>query len=138
MGGAVDFVSNTLFGTDAASEAAAQAGTIQAQALTEGTEEVARQFDVTQETLRPTIEAGDLARQQQQALLGLLGPTAQQQATQAISESPTQAFIRKRAQKNLLQNAAAIGGIGGGNVRSALGQQGAGFALQDTENQFRR
>jgi len=37
-----------------------------------------------------------------------------------------------------LRNQSAIGGIGGGNVRSALVEQGAGFAAQDYDQQLRR
>lgn len=62
----------------------------------------------------------------------------QRNALEALSQSPGQIFLRERAQKNLLRNAAAIGGLGGGNVRSALVQQGVGFAQQDLENQFAR
>lgn len=61
-----------------------------------------------------------------------------QEALGQIQESPGQQFIRKRAQRNLLQNASAIGGLGGGNVRTALVEQGAGFASQDLQNQFAR
>ncbi len=84
-------------------------------------------------------------------LAGLTAPTApaaagpqlsaaeqQQQAFAAFGESPGQRFIRERAQRNLLRNASAIGGLGGGNVRSALVQQGAGFAAQDFQNQLNR
>ena len=129
---------NVIFGADAAADASIDAANIQAQAAREGIEETRRQFDVTQGTLRPAIEAGDVARTQQQALLGLSGQDAQDKALAQMQESPAQAFIRKRAQKNLLQNAAAIGGLGGGNVRTALVEQGAGFASQDLENQFNR
>ena len=129
---------NLIFGSGDAAQAATDAAAIQAAALREGTEEVGRQFDITQESLRPTIEAGDTARTQQLALLGLSGQAAQDQALAQMQESPAQAFIRKRAQKNLLQNSAAIGGLGGGNVRTALVEQGAGFASQDLENQFNR
>jgi len=62
----------------------------------------------------------------------------QQQAFAAFNESPGQRFIRDRAQRNLTRNASAIGGLGGGNVRSALVEQGAGFAQQDFNNQFGR
>lgn len=63
---------------------------------------------------------------------------AQQAAIDSLVESPGQRFIRERAQKGLLANASAIGGLGGGNVRSGLVQQGAGFAQQDLENRFSR
>jgi len=49
-----------------------------------------------------------------------------------------QQFLRDRAQRNLLRSSAAIGGLGGGNVRSALVQQGVGFAQQDLQNRFGR
>ena len=62
----------------------------------------------------------------------------QRQAFEAFNESPGQKFMRDRAQKNLLRNSSAIGGLGGGNVRSALVEQGAGFAQQDFNNQFSR
>jgi len=127
-----------ITGSDDQADAALEAGRIQAAAADRGTEEISRQFDITREDLAPTIEAGNLARDQQTALLGLNGEEAQQGAIDQIAESPAQEFIRKRAQRNLVQNTAAIGGIGGGNVRTALVEQGAGFALQDTENQFNR
>jgi len=123
-------------GEEAAAAAATKAGRIQADAAQAGVAETRRQFDITQGTLAPTIEAGDLARQQQQALLGLSGHREQQAALTTLQESPAQRFLRARAQKNLLQNQAAIGGLGGGNVRSALVEQGAGFAAQDIGNQF--
>ena len=69
------------------------------------------------------------------------GPSAEEQQRQAFAsfnESPGQRFLRDRAQKNLLRNASAIGGLGGGNVRTALVEQGAGFAQQDFNNQFAR
>jgi hypothetical protein len=90
------------------------------------------------EQLDPFAEAGRGALSQQQALLGLSGQSEQDAAFNAFSESPGQRFIRERAQKSLLRNSSAIGGIGGGNIRSALVQQGAGFAAQDFGNQFNR
>ena len=88
--------------------------------------------------LLPFATGGKEAFAQQQALLGLGGQEAQDAAFNAFTESPGQRFIRERAQKSLTRNAAALGGIGGGNVRSALVEQGAGFAAQDFGNQFNR
>jgi hypothetical protein len=62
----------------------------------------------------------------------------QQSAFDQFNQSPGQQFLRDRAQKNLLRNSAAIGGLGGGNVRSALVEQAVGFAQQDFNNQFGR
>lgn len=119
----------------AAGSASAQrdATRAQVQGQEAGIAEQARQFDVTQQNLQPSLEAGNLAREQQLALLGLRGEEAFQGAT---SLSPGQQFLENRAQKNLLRNASAIGGLGGGNIRSALVEQGAGFGAAQLQNQF--
>ncbi|QDP63212.1 MAG: hypothetical protein Unbinned1520contig1002_10 [Prokaryotic dsDNA virus sp.] len=91
-----------------------------------------------QAQLSPFANAGVSALEQQQALLGMGTQEQQQQAFNQFSESPGQKFIRERAEKSLVRNSSVIGGLGGGNVRSALIKQGAGFAAQDFNNQFNR
>jgi len=115
-----------------------KAGKTEARAQEAGIAEQRRQFDVTQGNLLPFQEAGVEALGQQRALMGLGTPEEQQQAFAAFDESPGQKFMRDRAQRNLVRNSSAIGGLGGGNVRSALVEQGAGFAQQDFQNQFGR
>lgn len=127
-----------ITGVEAAQDAASQVAGIQAGGAARAEEGINRRFDITQENLRPFQEAGVGALGQQQALLGLSGQDAQNEAFAAFNESPGQKFIRERAQKNLVRNASAIGGLGGGNVRSALVEQGTGFAQQDFNNQFGR
>lgn len=121
-----------------AGKAAGRAADVQAQASREGVAEQRRQFDITQEQFAPFREAGLGALSQQQAMLGLSGEEAQQQAMAGLQESPAQQFLRGRAERSLLRNQAAIGGLGGGNIRTALQQQGVGFAQQDIQNQFNR
>ena len=125
-------------GVEGAQDAAKEAGRLQADASLAGIEEQRRQFDITQQNLQPFQEAGVSALQQQQALLGLSGADAQQQAFNQFTESPGQRFLRERQEKALLRNASAIGGLGGGNVRTALQEQAAGIAQQDFQNQFGR
>jgi hypothetical protein len=86
----------------------------------------------------PRIEAGQQATAQQQALLGLSGQDAQKAAYGGIQESAGQRFLRERQQRALVRNSSAMGGLGGGNVRTALQEQAAGFAMQDVDNQFNR
>ncbi len=117
-----------------AEEAAAE----QEEAFGQGIGEQRRQFDLLFGLSQPAIEAGDMARQQQLAILGLLGPEAQAAAQAQIQESPAQKFIRDRQQRALLRNSAATGQLGGGNIQTALQQQAAGFAQQDIQNQFNR
>lgn len=125
-------------GVEAGERAAIEAGNIQSEAALAGVAERQRQFDVTQESFKPFREAGIKGLSEQQALLGLSGAEAETEALSRFTESPGQAFRRERAQKNLLRNSAAIGGLGGGNVRKALTEQGAGFAAQDFDTRFNR
>lgn len=138
-----------ITGVDAAAGAARKAGELQAQTAEKSRLESARQFDVTERRLQeaeqfnraqlqPFQEAGVGALGQQQALLGLSGQEAQQAAFAGLTESPGQKFLRDRQEKALLRNTAAIGGLGGGNVRTALQEQSVGFAQQDIQNQFGR
>lgn len=125
-------------GASQASGAARDAAAAQQAASASAAAEQRRQFDISQEQAEPFRQAGLTALEQQQALLGLSGTEAQQAALQAFQESPGQAFLRERGEQSLLRSSAAIGGLGGGNVRSALQQQGIGFAQQDLQNQLAR
>ncbi len=132
-GGENDFI----FG-GAGAAAAEEAAALQAQTTREGIAETRRQFDLTQANFEPIRQAGLGALESQQALIGLSGVDAQQQAFNTLQESPGQKFIRERQQKALVRSSGAIGGLGGGNVRTALQEQAAGFAQQDIQNQFGR
>lgn len=125
-------------GINEAADAAEEAAAVQAQASLAGIEEQRRQFDVSQEQAAPFREAGVGALGQQEALLGLSGQEAQQAAFSGLEESAGQRFIRDRQERSLLRNASATGGLGGGNVQTALQQQAVGFAQQDIQNQFGR
>jgi hypothetical protein len=127
-----------ITGVKAAQKASSQAAGIQSNAARTAEEGVNRRFDITQQNLQPFEEAGVGALGQQQALLGLSGVDAQQQAFAGLENSPGQQFLRDRQQKALLRKASAIGGLGGGNVRTALQEQAVGFAQQDIQNQFGR
>lgn len=74
----------------------------------------------------------------QGALAGAQGQPAQATAFANFNASPGQQFLRDRGEQALLRNQAAIGGLGGGNVRSALQEQGIGFARQDLNDAFAR
>ncbi len=119
-------------------QAAKGAANAQQDASNQAIAEQRRQFGIAQTQAEPFRQAGLGALGQQQALLGLGGQEAQQQAFGAIQDSPGQQFIRQRQQRALLRNQAAIGGLGGGNVRTALQAQATGFAQQDLQNQFAR
>ena len=89
-----------------------------------------RQFDQTRKDLKPVIDQLAPAVKLESALMGLSGAAAQKEALKNFAERADQKFVRERGEKALLRNAAAIGGLGGGNVRTELQQQGIGFASQ--------
>jgi hypothetical protein len=103
---------------DAASEAAG----IQAGAAGAGIEEQRRQFDALRALLQPYTEAGLPALQQQQALLGLQGPEAEQAAIERIRGGETFQALAQQGEEALLQRASATGGLRGGNIQGALAQ----------------
>ena len=128
---------DTISGKDA-EEATKEASATQAESYGQGIDEQRRQFDATQENLAPWLEAGESALSTQQNLLGLSGKDAQQKAYDDYSMSPGQKFLRDRGEKAIIRQHAAIGGAGGGRVRSALNRQGIGFAAQDFGNYYNR
>ncbi len=88
----------------------------------------------TQGALNQTLPfylSGLGAQNQQAAFTGALGPEAQAQAFQNYQASPGQAWHRDQQEQALLRNQAAIGGLGGGNVRQELQRQAAGLASQN-------
>lgn len=117
-------------------DAAAGAASAQAAAGRRALSEEQRQFDITQAQLDPFRLAGEAALTEQQALLGLSGVEAQQAAFDAFAVSPGQQFMQQRQEEALLRSQAATGGLGGGQVLSALQQQAAGFAQTDLQNQL--
>lgn len=131
-------VEDDITGSKAAAAAGTQAAKVQSDAALAGIEEQRRQFDLTRSDLAPRIQGGNTAFGAQEALLGLSGEAAQEQAYGQLQESAGQRFLRDRQQKALLRNQSAIGGLGGGNVRTALQEQAMGFAQQDIQNQFGR
>ena len=125
-------------GVEGAEKASREAAGIQSNAALAGVEESRRQFDETQQSLAPFRDAGIAGLKEQQALLGLSGVDAEKEALSRFTDSPGQAFRKERAQRNLVRNSSAIGGLGGGNVRTALNKQGADFAAQDFDTRFNR
>jgi len=104
------------------SQAAGDAAAIQGQAAQGGIDEQRRQFDAVQKLLQPYTQAGTGALAQQQALLGMGTPEAQQQAINALQSGPQFQALQQQGENAILQNASATGGLRGGNVQGALAQ----------------
>lgn len=111
-----------ITGAKQAGEAAAQAGQLQYQASQEGVAEQRRQFDELVKLMSPYVTAGGQALGQQQTFLGLQGPAAEQAAIERIATSPQFQALTQQGENALLQNAAATGGLRGGNFQASLAQ----------------
>lgn len=134
------------------SEAAQEAGGLQSAAALAGIEEQRRQFEKIQETLKPYREAGIVAigglapyaeagapaLEQQQAIMGLLGPERQQAAIRGISEGAGFQEAVRQGEEALLSRASATGGLRGGNIQAALAQFRPELLQRAIEQQYTR
>jgi len=145
-------IGSSLLGSVISSDATSSAASTQAGAAQGGIDEQRRQFEAVQQLLAPYIkagtgainqfqpfqEAGQQAFQQQQALAGLLGPDAQQQAIAGIEGSAGfQANVRQ-GEEALLSRASATGGLRGGNIQGALAQFRPQLLQQEIDKQYAR
>lgn len=129
-------VAGSVIGGQQANRGASKAADAQVQAAQLGVEENRRQFDLVQTLLKPYVEGGTAAFKQQQNLLGLSGGTSQQQAIDALQNSPFFQAQLNQGTNAILQNASATGGLRGGNVQGALSQFAPQLLQQTYQNQL--
>lgn len=122
--------------------AAARDAAEQLRASQEGIESALAPFTaVTPEqiqTLGLYQRAGTQALEQQAALAGLQGPEAQQAAVAALEASPQFQALARQGEEAILQQAAATGGLRGGNVQGALAQFRPAMLQQYIDQQYGR
>lgn len=109
-----------LISSNAQKKAAKSAANAQTAASDASIAEQRRQFDLSQQLVQPYVNAGVGALGQQQNLMGLNGTSAQQTTINNLQNSPFFQSVYKQAENALLQNAAATGGLRGGNIQGAL------------------
>jgi hypothetical protein len=123
----------------AGSEQALQTGTQQGLDLLQtGYGELSGLYDQAAGGFSEYTDTGQKASQLMAAYSGLLGNDAQQEAFNAFSSSPGADFAKQEAIRTLTQNAAATGGLGGGNVLRDLTDRATNLYLQDFNNQYSR
>lgn len=127
-----------VMSSKAQKSAASSAADAQAYASELSVEEQRRQFDKIQELLAPYVESGETALTAQQALIGLGGPVAQQNAINQLEQSPQFAALTRQGEEAILQNAAATGGLRGGNTQAALAQFRPQVLSQLIESQYQK
>lgn len=128
----------SLYSANQSANAAEEAAAIQGDAAQAGITEQRRQFDAIQKLLSPYVTAGTDALGQQQALIGASGPQAQQQAIDALRNSPQFTSLLKQGENSILANASATGGLRGGNTQAALAQFSPALLSQLINDQYTR
>ncbi len=129
-------VGSSIMSNRAANKAAGRAADAQTAAAQMGVEENRRQFDFIQELMKPYVDSGKTALNQQMGMLGLNGAAAQQQAIGALQNSPFFQAQLNQGTNALLQNASATGGLRGGNTQAALAQFAPQLLQQTFQNQL--
>lgn len=116
--------------------AAKNASQAQQQASQQGMDEQRRQFDVLQQLMNPYVQAGQQGLSGQQDLMGLNGFDKQQGAIGSIENSPFFKSQYQQAENALLQNAAATGGLRGGNMQEALADNRSNMLFGNVQSQL--
>lgn len=135
---AVATVATGVYTANKASKATKEASKTQAESADAGIAERRRQFDAIQELMQPYVQAGTGALGAQQNLIGLGGADAQQQAIQAMQESPEFQSLTQQGEDAILANASATGGLRGGNTQAALAQFRPQVLAQMINQQYSR
>ena len=135
---AAAIVGSTVVSGVIQSNAAKNASGQQAASAQAGIDEQRRQFDALQVLMQPYVGTGTTALGQQAALIGVSGPEAQQTAINALLQGPEFTSLVRQGEESILQNAAATGGLRGGNVQGALAQFRPQVLSQLIEQQYNR
>lgn len=115
----------SIFGGLMGGKGAKKAAKYQYKAAKLGIDEQRRQYDATRADFEPFRQAGVSGIGDLTDLVGVNGPEAQSAAIQALQASPFYQSLYRTGEEAVLQNAAATGGIRGGNTQRALADFGA-------------
>lgn len=136
IGGAVLGAGSSLISSSNAADAQQQATAAQTAANQAALAEQRREFDTQQQNLAPWLSAGTSALGAQSNLLGLNGNGTQQSAIDSLQGSPLYQSLYKTGQNMVLNNAAATGGLRGGNATSSLYDLGQSTLASVIQNQL--
>lgn len=127
-----------LIGGFMQSRSAGKAAKAQTESAERGIEEQRRQFDAVQALLKPYVDVGVPALQQQQNLIGLGGSEAQRAAIAALESGESYQAKVRQGEEAILQNASATGGLRGGNIQGALVQFRPAMLQAEIDRQYGR
>jgi len=113
-----------IIGGNKQAKAAKRAADLQFQAAEKGIAETARQFDLTRADFASEQQLGEEGIGGYRRLLGLDGAESQQSEIDALRGSPLYQSLYGNGRDAILANAAATGGLRGGNTQGALYRMG--------------
>lgn len=122
----------------AQSKAAGKAAHAQIDASREAEAGIQSRFEQMQELLKPYVQTGTGALSAQGDLAGVNGEQAQQNAVNKISQGSEFATLAGQGETGILQNAAATGGVRGGNTQALLAQFRPQLLSQLINDQYSR
>jgi|GEM_PF-2824163 len=124
----------SLLGAVIGGKGAKKAAQQQAAAYQQGIDEQRREFDASQQRFQPYSDFGLASMGSLSDLLGLNGGDKQGTAIDALKSSPGFTSRYNTGADTILQNAAATGGLRGGNTQNSLANFGSNL-LGDVYNQ---
>ena len=126
----------SIFGGNSQKKAANKAAAAQIEAANRGIAEQGRQYDQSRADFMPYLTAGTSALSGMSGLLGLGGADEQASAIEALKASPFYQSLFSAGNEAILQNAAATGGIRGGNTQGALADFGRDTLAQTIQQRL--
>lgn len=136
IGNALGSVIGGITGSNKQAKAAQQAGKTQAAAAERAIAEQRAARDDARGLQQPFVDAGSKALAQQMALIGLGGTTAQQDAINALLAGPEYTTALAQGEEAILQNAAATGGLRGGNTQNSLARYRSDLLASTINNKY--
>ena len=135
---AIGSIGGAAYGAKKSGDAAEAAAGAQAESSALGVAEQRRQFNKLQQILAPYRQAGGAALQNYMTLSGLRGGGPQKRAIEALEAGPEFTRAMELGQENILSNAAATGGLRGGDTQRALAELGPDVLNSIINNQLNR
>lgn len=127
VGAAAIGAASSILGGITGGKGAKKAAKIQAAAYQKGLDQQQAQWEQTQQNFAPFLQGGTQGLEAYLGLLGLRGSGLQGQMINDIKGGPEFASLYDTGADTILQNAAATGGLRGGNTQNSLAQFGSGL-----------
>ena len=129
-------IGGSLLGAGSKSDAASNASAAQIEASKQAQEGLDSRINQFMTLLAPYTNAGAVGMDGMLGLMGLNGPAIQKQAINGIQSSPGFTSALKVGENSILQNAAATGGLRGGNTQAAMAQFAPELLAQQINQRF--